>query len=95
MSRQSSASSKRRFKQEIIPRCLTEQCQDCGGLYHSEILQVEIRCNCICHRYSAEQQQQGEKLVGTHSSVSSPEERQAVATTNPQQREGGGNCSNG
>ena len=30
-----------------------------------------------------------EKLVGTHSSVSSPEERQAVATTNSLQTEGG------
>lgn len=36
-----------------------------------------------------------EKLNSAHSSVGSPEERQAVATTNPQQREGGGNCSNG
>jgi hypothetical protein len=83
-----------RFKQEIIPRCLTEQCQECSGLYYSEVLQIEIRCNYNCRQHSAEQYE-GEKLDGAHSSVGSPEERQAVAITNPQQREGGGNCSNG
>jgi hypothetical protein len=52
----SAASSKRPFKQEIIPRCLTAQCQDCSGLYHSEVLQLEIMCYCNCHRHNAEQQ---------------------------------------
>jgi acetyl-CoA carboxylase beta subunit len=95
MNRHSSATSKRPFKQEIIPQCLTAQCQECSGLYHSEVLQIEIRCNCKCHRHNAEQQQQVEKLVDAHSSVGRPEERQAVATTNSQQRKRGGNCSNG
>jgi predicted CopG family antitoxin len=36
-----------------------------------------------------------EKLISAHSSVGSPEERQAVVTTKPQQHEGGGSRSNG
>jgi metal-responsive CopG/Arc/MetJ family transcriptional regulator len=50
----------------------------------------------LVERALKEQEREGEeKLFGAHSSVGSPEERQTVATTNPQWEEGGGNCSNG
>ena len=78
-------SSKHRFRLEIIPRCLTDRCQECSGLYHSETLQVEIRCNCFCHRHNKELQ--GERLIGAHSSVGSPEECQTVATTDNPRKE--------
>ena len=42
------------------------------------------------------EQREGEgKLVGAHSSVGGPEERQAVAITNPQREEGGDSSTNG
>ena len=99
MTKSSSTTSKHQFRLEIIPRCLTDRCQDCSGLYHSEVLQVQIRCNCICHRYSKEHQSQGEKLIGANSSVGSPEEPQSVATTNPNGKKEAAiapmdNCSN-
>jgi hypothetical protein len=51
------ATSKHSFRQEIVHRCLTERCQDCSGLYHSDALGLEIFCYCTCHRHNLQERE--------------------------------------
>jgi hypothetical protein len=51
------ATSQHPFKKEIVHRCLTDRCQDCSGLYHSDALGLEILCYCTCHHHNLQKKE--------------------------------------
>jgi hypothetical protein len=85
-------------QQKIVPDLILNgcpvNCKDCKRIYLNDQIRHRIVCKCPCHPLNEEKQREQENKLQSASLVASPK-RQAVTTTNPQQHEGGGSCSNG